>query len=70
MKIIEYGLQETERIWIGKCRVCLSRIEANQSELTNITFDYKEGLYFSWESCPVCNSPSAVLFYPTDSLIG
>lgn len=66
MKITKIGTPEFERLWKGSCRQCGSEAEAKESELTDITYDQREGESFSWEKCPVCgNGPyGGMLFYP------
>jgi hypothetical protein len=68
MKITHRGQLPTERIWVGTCRICKSKAEANETEMTNITQDQREGGEFSWEKCPVCGSGQCgyggMLFYP------
>lgn len=72
MRVLKRGKTKSQEIWIGKCNVCGSIVEANTTELTNITMgDYRnDNEDFSWETCPVCRSGSertarclGVLFY-------
>ena len=68
MKITKLGIVKS-KIWIGTCRSCLSEAEANESEMTHISSDQRDGGRFSWEKCPVCEAGAAsgyggMLFYP------
>ena len=54
MIITKLGIVPGRRKWQGFCRQCFSEAEAEESELTNIELDRKEGTRFSWEVCPVC----------------
>ena len=56
MKVIKRGIKPSERIWQGTCHQCRSELEAQESEMTHITHDQREGGYFSWEKCPVCGA--------------
>jgi hypothetical protein len=64
------GIIPIEKVWIGKCNVCKSEVEATTDELKNITTKlFREGGHFSWEKCPICGSGTAtgyggMLFYP------
>lgn len=69
MKITKKGTLASERIWEGTCRSCKSEAEAQESEMTHITFDQREGSSFSWERCPVCSTGGesgygGMIFYP------
>jgi len=72
MKITKRGTPPDELSWAGRCRNCNSEAEANQSEMTHITHDQREGGSFSWETCPVCQAGDkatgygGMLFYPKD----
>lgn len=65
MKITKRGTPKTELVWKGSCRQCGSEAEAKESELTEVTWDQREGNSFSWEKCPVCNAGpyGGMLFY-------
>lgn len=72
MKIIRRGPKPSDRAWEGHCSKCDSDATATQSELTNITDDFRDGGQFSWEKCPVCGAgePSlknwgGMIFYPS-----
>ena len=43
-----------KREWKGRCSSCGSEAIATESELNNITSDFREGGRFSWEVCPCC----------------
>ena len=70
MKITYRGVPAAEQVWIGTCRSCGSKAEATKAEMTNITYDQREGDSFSWEACPVCGHGAketgygGMLFYP------
>lgn len=65
MKITKRCIPPKDRIWIGKCRSCNSEAEAIRHELKDIQHDQREGSYFCWMICPVCEiGPSGgMLFY-------
>lgn len=70
MRITKRGMLPGERKWTGHCWQCNSDAEAEQSEMTHITYDQREGGSFSWEKCPVCGAGDkatgygGMLFYP------
>lgn len=66
MEITKRGTIPEERKWKARCHNCGSEAIANQSEMTNVTYNQREGDSYSWEKCPVCNyGPyGAMLFYP------
>lgn len=69
MKITKRMPNPDDSIWLGVCRTCLSEAEAKRSELSNVTWDQREGGEHSWEDCPVCGAGSSLvragmLFYP------
>jgi hypothetical protein len=66
MKITKQNTPPDKRKWTGSCRACGSEAEAEQSEMTAITHDQREGGSFSWEKCPVCKAGpyGGMLFYP------
>lgn len=67
MEVISRGVIPAERKWRGNCVHCRSEVTAVESELTNITYDQREGS-FSWEKCPVCEAGESgyggLLLYP------
>ena len=71
MKITKKGVPAIERVWVGTCRNCKSEAEAQESEMTHITFDMREDCSFSWEKCPVCGVTGygGMLFYPKSNII-
>lgn len=70
MKITKKGKPPSERTWKGSCHSCGSEATATEKEMNHITHDQREGGYFSWEKCPVCNKGEkasgygGMLFYP------
>ena len=74
MKITKKGIPANERVWAGTCRNCNSEAEAQESEMTHITYDQREGGSFSWERCPVCGIGGStgyggMLFYPKSNQV-
>lgn len=69
MRVTKIGPPPGDRLWYGRCSTCKSEAEANESELTGITHDQREGTSFSWEPCPVCeagtklNGYGGMIFY-------
>jgi hypothetical protein len=75
MKITKNGVPASERVWVGTCRSCKSEAEAQESEMTHITYDPRERISFSWEKCPVCNiggdtGYGGMLFHPKFNING
>jgi hypothetical protein len=66
MKITKRNTPPDKIKWSGWCRACGSEAEAEQSEMTSITHDLREGGMFAWVKCPVCQvGPyGGMLFYP------
>ena len=53
MRIIEKGKLPEERLWLGTCYNCKSKIEAKEKELSNIGHDQRDGWYGDGK-CPLC----------------
>ena len=71
MKITKKGTLPSERVWLGTCRSCKSEAEAQESEMTHVGYDIREGSSYSWEKCPVCDvggnsGYGGMLFYPKE----
>lgn len=70
MDITKRGVPPSERKWSGVCRACGSEAEARESELKNITHDWRDGGSFAWMKCPVCDAGEkdsgygGMIFYP------
>lgn len=61
MKMTKQGKLPEEIIWKGSCTHCNCEFEAQQSELTSITHDQRDGS-FSGEKCPYCHLNTLILY--------
>lgn len=68
MRITKQGIHPGQTIWKGVCSTCKSEAEATQSEL-QIQYPTRGlDIPFAKETCPVCNTPSSMIFHKSNHL--
>ena len=68
MKILKRGVKPEEKIYIGKCNICGTIVEAKGNEVKN-TYDQRDGDYHTI-NCPVCNNYSLMYMQIEGSSVG